>query len=87
MVFLELIFVTYRNFIFPADKPFYMIQISCSDRDKLLHALALLKLGLVQKKVLIFTNAVDMSFRLKLFLEKVFILLLRTLAKNIVGKS
>ncbi|WCJ41471.1 ATP-dependent RNA helicase DBP9 [Euphorbia peplus] len=44
--------------------------ISCNDRDKLLHILALLKLELVQKKVLIFTNTIDMSFRLKLFLEK-----------------
>ncbi|KAF2295635.1 hypothetical protein GH714_033366 [Hevea brasiliensis] len=44
--------------------------ISCSNQDKLLHILALLKLELVQKKVLIFTNSIDMSFRLKLFLEK-----------------
>ncbi|KAJ4846310.1 DEAD-box ATP-dependent RNA helicase 16 [Turnera subulata] len=44
--------------------------ITCGDRDKLLHILALLKLELVQKKVLIFTNSIDMSFRLKLFLEK-----------------
>lgn len=44
--------------------------VSCVDRDKLVHILALLKLDLVQKKVLIFTNAIDMSFRLKLFLEK-----------------
>lgn len=44
--------------------------VSCADRDKLVHILALLKLDLVQKKVLIFTNAIDMSFRLKLFLEK-----------------
>lgn len=44
--------------------------VSCGDRDKLVHILALLKLDLVQKKVLIFTNAIDMSFRLKLFLEK-----------------
>uniref|UniRef100_A0A2P2L795 RNA helicase n=1 Tax=Rhizophora mucronata TaxID=61149 RepID=A0A2P2L795_RHIMU len=44
--------------------------IACSDHDKLLHILALLKLELVQKKVLIFTNSIDMSFRLKLFLEK-----------------
>ncbi|KAJ8765503.1 hypothetical protein K2173_014625 [Erythroxylum novogranatense] len=44
--------------------------VSCSDRDKLLHILALLKLELVQKKVLIFTNSIDISFRLKLFLEK-----------------
>ncbi|CAN1342949.1 DEAD-box ATP-dependent RNA helicase 16 [Linum perenne] len=44
--------------------------ISSSDRDKLVHILALLKLDLVQKKVLIFTNSIDMSFRLRLFLEK-----------------
>ncbi|EEF31791.1 dead box ATP-dependent RNA helicase, putative [Ricinus communis] len=44
--------------------------ISCSGRDKLVHILALLKLDLVQKKVLIFTNSIDMSFRLRLFLEK-----------------
>ncbi|KAK9280259.1 hypothetical protein L1049_013947 [Liquidambar formosana] len=45
-------------------------SISCSARDKLLYILALLKLELVQKKVLIFTNTIDMGFRLKLFLEK-----------------
>ncbi|KAI6695045.1 hypothetical protein NL676_022755 [Syzygium grande] len=44
--------------------------ISCSEHDKLLHILALLKLELVQKKVLIFMNTIDMGFRLKLFLEK-----------------
>ncbi|KAL8217849.1 hypothetical protein R6Q57_021222 [Mikania cordata] len=44
--------------------------IECSDRDKLLHILALLKLDLVQKKVLVFTNTIDTSFRLKLFLEQ-----------------
>ncbi|GMY21835.1 DEAD-box ATP-dependent RNA helicase 16 [Fagus crenata] len=44
--------------------------ISCSDRDKLIYILALLKLELVQKKVLIFTNTIDMGYRLKLFLEK-----------------
>ncbi|KAK9288475.1 hypothetical protein L1049_016932 [Liquidambar formosana] len=45
-------------------------SISCSARDKLLYILVLLKLELVQKKVLIFTNTIDMGFRLKLFLEK-----------------
>uniref|UniRef100_A0A2N9IX43 CCHC-type domain-containing protein n=1 Tax=Fagus sylvatica TaxID=28930 RepID=A0A2N9IX43_FAGSY len=40
------------------------------DRDKLIYILALLKLELVQKKVLIFTNTIDMGYRLKLFLEK-----------------
>ncbi|KAF5463224.1 hypothetical protein F2P56_019154 [Juglans regia] len=44
--------------------------ISCGSRDKLLHILALLKLELVQKKVLIFTNTIDMGYRSKLFLEK-----------------
>ncbi|PSR87907.1 DEAD-box ATP-dependent RNA helicase [Actinidia chinensis var. chinensis] len=44
--------------------------ISCSARDKLVYVLALLKLELVQKKVLIFTNTIDMSFRLKLFFEQ-----------------
>ncbi|XP_004495716.1 DEAD-box ATP-dependent RNA helicase 16 [Cicer arietinum] len=45
-------------------------SISCPAADKLLYILAMLKLELVQKKVLIFTNTIDMSFRLKLFLEK-----------------
>ncbi|CAI9111230.1 OLC1v1011404C1 [Oldenlandia corymbosa var. corymbosa] len=44
--------------------------ISCSARDKLVYILALLKLELVQKKVLIFTNSIEMSYRLKLFLEQ-----------------
>ncbi|OVA09169.1 Helicase [Macleaya cordata] len=44
--------------------------ISCSARDKQLYILALLKLELVQKKVLIFVNTIDMGFRLKLFLEQ-----------------
>ncbi|KAM7251834.1 hypothetical protein ACFE04_023717 [Oxalis oulophora] len=45
-------------------------SIPCSTQDKLLYSYALLKLELVHKKILIFTNSVDMSFRLKLFLEK-----------------
>ncbi|KAL1537047.1 DEAD-box ATP-dependent RNA helicase 16 [Salvia divinorum] len=44
--------------------------ISCSARDKLIHILALLKLELIQKKVLIFVNSIDSSFRLKLFFEQ-----------------
>uniref|UniRef100_A0A803L6Q5 RNA helicase n=1 Tax=Chenopodium quinoa TaxID=63459 RepID=A0A803L6Q5_CHEQI len=44
--------------------------ISCSAHDKFIYILALLKLELVQKKILIFTNTIDMGFRLKLFLEK-----------------
>ncbi|CAN7072288.1 unnamed protein product [Brassica oleracea var. botrytis] len=34
--------------------------ISCSAQDKLLHILALLKLEVVQKKILIFINTIDM---------------------------
>lgn len=45
-------------------------SIFCSSRDKLVHILALLKLELVQKKVLVFTNTIDASYRLKLFLEQ-----------------
>ncbi|KAH7689777.1 RNA helicase protein [Dioscorea alata] len=44
--------------------------ISCSSRDKLLYALALLRLEVVQKKVLIFVNTIDMGYRMKLFLEQ-----------------
>ncbi|KAJ4962324.1 hypothetical protein NE237_022263 [Protea cynaroides] len=44
--------------------------ISCSASDKLLHVLALLKLELVQKKVLIFVNTINMAYRLRLFLEQ-----------------
>ncbi|KAI4383449.1 hypothetical protein MLD38_009284 [Melastoma candidum] len=44
--------------------------ISCPGRDKLLYVLVLLKLELVQKKVLIFTNSIDTSYRLRLFIEK-----------------
>ncbi|KAK8623701.1 hypothetical protein V6N13_065064 [Hibiscus sabdariffa] len=44
--------------------------ISCNTSDKLLYVLALIKLELVLKKVLIFTNTIDAGFRLKLFFEK-----------------
>ncbi|KAL3682380.1 hypothetical protein R1sor_000402 [Riccia sorocarpa] len=44
--------------------------LKCEPRDKLLHALALLKFELIQKKGLIFVNTVDTGFRLKLFLEQ-----------------
>nr|CAN71941.1 hypothetical protein VITISV_038912 [Vitis vinifera] len=47
-----------------------LMSATSSARDKLLYILALLKLELVQKKILIFTNSIDMAFRLKLFLEK-----------------
>lgn len=44
--------------------------ISCPMHDKLLYILALLKLELLQKKVLIFVNSIDMGIRLRLFLEQ-----------------
>ncbi|GAB4846851.1 DEAD-box ATP-dependent RNA helicase 16 [Ancistrocladus abbreviatus] len=44
--------------------------ISCSARDKFVYILALLKLELVQRKVLVFTSTIDMGFRLRLFLEQ-----------------
>ncbi|KAJ0967713.1 hypothetical protein J5N97_024630 [Dioscorea zingiberensis] len=44
--------------------------ISCSSKDKLLYTLALLRLEVVQKKILIFVNTIDMGYRLRLFLEQ-----------------
>uniref|UniRef100_A0A7N0ZZP3 RNA helicase n=1 Tax=Kalanchoe fedtschenkoi TaxID=63787 RepID=A0A7N0ZZP3_KALFE len=44
--------------------------LACGANDKLVYILAILKLELVQKKVLIYTNTIDMGFRLRLFLEK-----------------
>jgi ATP-dependent RNA helicase DDX56/DBP9 len=49
----------------------FLPQISCSAKDKMLYILALLQFKLIQKKVLIFVNSIDMAFRLRLFLEKV----------------
>ncbi|PNH04028.1 DEAD-box ATP-dependent RNA helicase 16 [Tetrabaena socialis] len=43
--------------------------IQCPRADKLLHVLALLRLGLVRKKALLFVNTVDEGVRLRLFLE------------------
>ncbi|GLC37850.1 hypothetical protein PLESTB_001483000 [Pleodorina starrii] len=45
---------------------FYM---QCPRPDKLLHVLALLRLGLVRKKALLFVNSVEEGVRLRLFLE------------------
>ncbi|GJM90671.1 hypothetical protein PR202_ga06973 [Eleusine coracana subsp. coracana] len=45
-------------------------EISCTAKDKMLYILALLQFKLIQKKVLIFVNSIDMAFRLRLFLEK-----------------
>lgn len=44
--------------------------ISCDAKDKMLYILVLLKLELIQKKVLIFVNSIDSAFKLRLFLEK-----------------
>ncbi|KAG2453496.1 hypothetical protein HYH02_001716 [Chlamydomonas schloesseri] len=43
--------------------------IECPRPDKLLHVMALLRLGLCRKKVLLFVNSVDEGVRLRLFLE------------------
>ncbi|KAG2439321.1 hypothetical protein HXX76_004680 [Chlamydomonas incerta] len=43
--------------------------IECPRPDKLLHVMALLRLGLCRKKVLLFVNTVDEGVRLRLFLE------------------
>lgn len=42
----------------------------CKARDKLLYAMAMLKLGLLRKKSLIFVSGAHASVRLRLFLEK-----------------
>ncbi|KAK9097111.1 hypothetical protein Sjap_022608 [Stephania japonica] len=47
-----------------------LMSATSSTHDKLLYILALLKLALVQKKVLIFVNRIDMGYRLRLFLEQ-----------------
>ena len=49
----------------PADLVCY---VSCRE-DKLLHVMVLLKLGLVQRKVLLFINSINEGYRLRLFLE------------------
>lgn len=41
----------------------------CCRDDKLLHVMVLLKLGLVQRKVLLFINSINEGYRLRLFLE------------------
>ncbi|KAG1675397.1 hypothetical protein FOA52_012316 [Chlamydomonas sp. UWO 241] len=41
----------------------------CAPADRLLATMALLKLGLVKKKALIFVNSVDRGYQLRLFLE------------------
>lgn len=43
--------------------------VHCERADRLLYTLAMLKLGLVRKKVLLFVNTIDEGFRLRLFLE------------------
>ncbi|KMZ61290.1 ATP dependent RNA helicase [Zostera marina] len=51
-------------------KSIQQFSISCKSCDKMLHILALLKLEVILKKVLIFVNSIDMAYRLKLFLEQ-----------------
>eukprot|EP00241_Pyramimonas_parkeae_P023334 CAMPEP_0114312126 /NCGR_PEP_ID=MMETSP0059-20121206/20239_1 /TAXON_ID=36894 /ORGANISM="Pyramimonas parkeae, Strain CCMP726" /LENGTH=300 /DNA_ID=CAMNT_0001436441 /DNA_START=60 /DNA_END=959 /DNA_ORIENTATION=+ len=47
----------------------YLVHCPQSN-DKLLYLLALLRLNLVDRKVIVFVNTVDAGFRVKLFLEK-----------------
>ncbi|DBA98784.1 TPA: hypothetical protein ACH3X1_014549 [Trebouxia sp. C0004] len=44
-------------------------SIHCDREDKLLNVMVLLKLGLVQRKVLLFINSINEGYRLRLFLE------------------
>ena len=44
-------------------------RANCKASDKLLNLTCLLKLGLVEKKVLIFVNTIDTGYRVRLFLE------------------
>ena len=46
----------------------YELQCAAAD-DKLLYLLALLRLSLVPRKVIVFVNTVDTGFRVKLFLD------------------
>ncbi|EFJ28935.1 hypothetical protein SELMODRAFT_440996 [Selaginella moellendorffii] len=45
-------------------------MVRCEAEDKLLHLLTLVRFELIQKKALIFVNAIDTSFKIKLFLEQ-----------------
>jgi len=71
--FAEVTWTFTHQFLLPAHYISFIFwpQISCDAKDKMLHILALLKFELIQKKVLIFVNSIDMAFRLRLFLEKV----------------
>ncbi|DBB15417.1 TPA: hypothetical protein ACH3X3_003648 [Trebouxia sp. C0006] len=44
-------------------------SIQCDREDRLLNVMVLLKLGLVQRKVLLFINSINEGYRLRLFLE------------------
>jgi hypothetical protein len=70
---LKLLGFLHCYFFIPAHRISFIFcpQISCDAKDKILHILALLKFELIQKKVLIFVNSIDMAFRLRLILEKV----------------
>eukprot|EP00891_Asterochloris_glomerata_P006955 jgi/Astpho2/6955/e_gw1.00107.46.1_t len=44
-------------------------RLDCNRSDKLLAVMALLRLGSVRRKVLVFVNSIDSGYRLRLFLE------------------
>lgn len=45
------------------------VPAACCRSDKLLAVMALLRLGSVRRKVLVFVNSIDSGYRLRLFLE------------------
>ena len=49
------------------------VPAACCRSDKLLAVMALLRLGSVRRKVLVFVNSIDSGYRLRLFLEAFFI--------------
>lgn len=54
----------------PDSKQLTQYQIQCEEEDKFLLLYTLLKLSLVRGKTIIFVNAIDRCYRLKLFLEQ-----------------
>uniref|UniRef100_A0A8C9W422 Probable ATP-dependent RNA helicase DDX56 n=1 Tax=Scleropages formosus TaxID=113540 RepID=A0A8C9W422_SCLFO len=54
----------------PDSSQLQQYSIQCEEEDKFLLVYTLLKLGLVRSKTLVFVDAVDRCYRLKLFLEQ-----------------
>ncbi|XP_069475063.1 probable ATP-dependent RNA helicase DDX56 [Ambystoma mexicanum] len=54
----------------PDSKQLIQYQIQCEEEDKFLLLYTLLKLSLIRGKTIVFVNAIDRCYRLKLFLEQ-----------------